>query len=154
MALAGLSIQGTRTMRKRTSTLFLSTVFTAGLMSTSAFADTVHLQGKFQPEHGADNPITGQVSAELDTTERTLSFHLDNDHLSGPITAAHLHGPATPDKEAGVLVPILKPYGIEMHGLLHLSAEQVSEVKSGKTYINLHTAKYPAGEARAQLTTN
>ncbi|EHH69349.1 CHRD domain-containing protein [Gluconobacter morbifer] len=133
----------------------LLTALAVGFATTAlpASAETIHLFGAFKTEHGATSPIKGSASAMLDTTKDTLSYRYEDNGLSGPVTAAHLHGPAEGGQDAGVIAPIQGPYTTHQKGTLHLTADQVKDVQAGKTYINLHTEKYPDGEARAQLTT-
>lgn len=67
-------------------------------------------------------------------------------------TAAHIHM-AEPGKNGGVIVPFVKqgentfvaPPGAK------LNEEQCRAYKSGNTYVNVHSAKNPGGEIRAQL---
>ncbi|MQR98195.1 CHRD domain-containing protein, partial [Gluconobacter aidae] len=134
----------------------LLTTLALGLSVTAlpASAETLHLFGPFKGEHGATAPIKGSASAMLDTTKNTLTYRFEDNGLSGPVTAAHLHGPAADGQDAGVLAPISGPYTTRMTGTLQLTPEQVKEVQAGQSYINLHTEKYPDGEARAQLTTD
>ena len=89
----------------------------------------------------------------LDTTKNTLSYRFEDNGLTGPVNAIHLHGPAAEGEDAGVIAPIPGPYQTRMTGTLTLTADQVKDVLAGKSYINLHTEKFPSGEARAQLTT-
>ncbi|WP_225198309.1 CHRD domain-containing protein [Gluconobacter oxydans] len=133
----------------------LLTTLALGLSVTAlpASAETLHLFGPFKGEHGATAPIKGSASAMLDTTKNTLTYRFEDNGLTGPVTAAHLHGPAPDGQDAGVLAPINGPYTTRMTGTLQLTPDQVKEVQAGQTYINLHTEKYPDGEARAQLTT-
>ncbi|MBS1103081.1 CHRD domain-containing protein [Gluconobacter sp. Dm-62] len=134
----------------------LLTTLALGLSVTAlpASAETLHLFGPFKGEHGATAPIKGSASAMLDTTKNTLTYRFEDNGLSGPVTAAHLHGPAAEGQDAGVLAPINGPYTTRMTGTLQLTPDQVKEVQAGQSYINLHTEKYPDGEARAQLTTD
>ncbi len=133
----------------------LLTTLALGLSVTAlpASAETLHLFGPFKGEHGATAPIKGSASAMLDTTKNTLTYRFEDNGLSGPVTAAHLHGPAAEGQDAGVLAPINGPYTTRMTGTLQLTPDQVKEIQAGQSYINLHTEKYPDGEARAQLTT-
>jgi hypothetical protein len=48
---------------------------------------------------------TGNLTATYDTRGRKLSWKGTVQGLTGNPTAAHLHGPAEPGKNAGVLVP-------------------------------------------------
>ncbi|MBF0889955.1 CHRD domain-containing protein [Gluconobacter sp. LMG 1744] len=133
----------------------LLTTFALGLSVTAlpASAETLHLFGPFKGEHGATTPIKGSASAMLDTTKNTLTYRFEDNGLSGPVTAIHLHGPADAGEDAGVLAPINGPYTTRMTGTLQLTPDQVKDVQAGRSYINLHTEKFPDGEARAQLTT-
>lgn len=54
--------------------------------------------------------------------------------ISGLATSVHVIGPAGQGIEAGAL------------------AELVDAMRDGKTYVNVHTAKWPAGEIRSQIT--
>jgi len=133
----------------------LLTTLALGLSVTAlpASAETLHLFGPFKGEHGATTPIKGSASAMLDTTKNTLTYRFEDNGLSGPVTAIHLHGPADAGEDAGVLAPINGPYTTRMTGTLQLTPDQVKDVQAGRSYINLHTEKFPDGEARAQLTT-
>src|SRR5215475_7526251 len=51
------------------------------------------------------SPGTGSASATLDP-DGTLHWTVSYQNLSGPATAAHFHGPATPGLNAGVVVNI------------------------------------------------
>lgn len=131
------------------------TALALGLSVTAlpASAETIHLFGPFKGEHGATSPIKGSASAMVDTTKNTLSYRFEDNGLTGPVNAIHLHGPAAEGEDAGVIAPIPGPYQTRMTGTLTLTADQVKDVLAGKSYINLHTEKFPSGEARAQLTT-
>ncbi|GAN53216.1 CHRD domain-containing protein [Tanticharoenia sakaeratensis] len=120
-------------------------------VSLPASAEVLHVQGQFKVEHGATNTVGGGIGGKLDTVKDTLTYHLHYRGLTGPINAIHLHGPADDGQDAGVLVPVPGPYTTKMHGVLHLTADQVKDIQDGKTYFNLHTAAHADGEARAQL---
>lgn len=121
-------------------------------LSTPAMAESVRLSGKFIGEHGTTTTPQGNVTARLDPATGVMTYRIRYSGLSGPVHVAHLHGPADPGEDAGVVEPISGPYDGQMHGTLHLAPDQVKEVEAGKTYVNLHTADHKDGEARAQLT--
>jgi CHRD domain len=54
--------------------------------------------------------------------------------ISGVITAANVIGPAGQGIEAGAL------------------SELIAAIRDGKTYANVHSSKWPAGEIRSQIT--
>ncbi|MBS1024230.1 CHRD domain-containing protein [Gluconobacter cerinus] len=137
----------------RTGLFVTALALSLSVTALPASAETIHLFGPFKGEHGATSPIKGSASAMLDTTKNTLSYRFEDNGLTGPVNAIHLHGPAAEGEDAGVIAPIPGPYQTRMTGTLTLTADQVKDVLAGKSYINLHTEKFPSGEARAQLTT-
>jgi hypothetical protein len=133
------------------SALPLAAVATLALGGV-AMAKTVMLTGSFMPENGTTTSPTGTVKATLNTRTGSLSYTISYAGLSGPVQAAHFHGPAPMGKDAGVLVPIPGPYQSGMSGHAKVSSAVVKDLEHGMTYVNLHTAAEPMGEARAQLT--
>ena len=53
-----------------------------------------------------------------------------------------------------VVVPLCGPCKSPLSKTVSLSASVISAIKKGKAYVNVHTAKYPAGEIRGQLVTH
>jgi hypothetical protein len=93
----------------------------------------------------------GSAKATLDTATKTLTWTVDYSGLSGPATAAHIHGPAAPGANAGVLVPFSGDLASPIKGSATLTDAQVSDLEAGKWYVNLHTAANKPGEIRGQL---
>jgi hypothetical protein len=93
----------------------------------------------------------GSVKATLDTATKTLTWTVDYSGLSGPATAAHIHGPAASGANAGVLVPFSGDLASPIKGSATLTDAQVSDLEAGKWYVNLHTAANKPGEIRGQL---
>lgn len=50
------------------------------------------------------------------------------------------------------MLPIPGPYTSGMHGVLKANSATETALLAGKTYVNLHTANYPMGEAWATVT--
>jgi len=75
--------------------------------------------------------------------------------LSAPATAAHVHGPADPKTNAGVIFALTPVQGFGTSGLLFgsqtLTAEQKGGLAAGVGYINIHTSTNPGGELRGQI---
>ena len=70
--------------------------------------------------------------------------------MTGPVAAAHFHGPAQPGKNAGVLVPApaaTSPFA----GSAQIDAAKAADRAGGKFYCNVHTAANPSSEIRGQL---
>jgi hypothetical protein len=99
-----------------------------------------------------DSKGTGHVTATLDTATSMLDYTLTFENLTGPATAAHFHGPAPVGKNAGVQVPIGSAgMTSPVHGTAKLSETQISELKAGDMYVNVHTKAHPGGEIRGQV---
>ena len=120
--------------------------------STVAIAKDVALSGNFAGEHGATNQPAGQVDATLNTVTHKLKYTIEYTGLSGPVTAAHFHGPAKPGVDAGVMTKIPGPYESGMSHTVTIDAKTQKAMLDGMTYVNLHTKAHPKGEARAQMT--
>ncbi|MEH3148267.1 MAG: CHRD domain-containing protein [Methylobacterium frigidaeris] len=97
------------------------------------------------------SPGKGEIKAQYDTATRTLTWLGTYVGLTGPVTAAHFHGPAGPGGNAGVMVPA--PAGESpFSGSAVLTDAQAAELTAGRVYFNLHTAAHPGGELRGQMT--
>lgn len=95
---------------------------------------------------------TGEVTATYDPATKRLSWKGTYTGLTGPVTAAHFHGPAKPGENAGVLVPATvtsSPFS----GEATLDDAKASDLQAGRMYFNIHTAANPKGEIRGQVET-
>lgn len=128
--------------------------FAALALPTLAVADdaTSAVTGTFAGEHGTPSTPTGTVDGTFDRKTDKLTYHVTYSGLTGPVQAAHFHGPATPPAEAGVMKPISPPYDSPISGTWTLTKSQAKALEAGEVYVNLHTKAYPGGEARANLT--
>jgi hypothetical protein len=121
------------------------------LMASPAFAETMMFKADLK---GASEVLPAQSSGEgnmmltLDTEKKTVAWKTTYTGLSGNATAAHFHGPAAPDENAGPAVDIS---GKIEEGSAPVSDDQIKDLQAGKWYLNIHTAKYPDGEIRGQL---
>ena len=97
---------------------------------------------------------SGTVTVTFDPATKQLSWEGSYSGTTGPVTAAHIHGPAEPGKNAGVVMWISEkgqPFPSPFKGSATLTDAQASELMSGQYYINIHTAANPGGELRGQL---
>ena len=94
----------------------------------------------------------GSGTVTYDDSTNMLSWNISYSNLSGPVIAAHFHGPATPVETAGVVVPIstLNP----SVGSAVLTNAQEAELLGGLWYVNFHTAACGGGEIRGQVAGN
>ena len=104
---------------------------------------------------GSEVPATqsqgsGEVTATFDPASKRLSWKGTYAGLSGPVTAAHFHGPAKAGENAGVLVPVTAPSS-PFSGEAALDDAKAADLEAGRLYFNLHTAANPKGEIRGQV---
>src|SRR5580693_4300999 len=100
----------------------------------------------------------GAATVTYDAATKTVTWEGDFSGLSGPATAAHIHGPAEPGKNAGVIVPLSQqgtPFTSPFKGSTTLSDEKAAALaaalSSGQAYVNVHTDANKGGEIRGQL---
>src|ERR1051326_5209200 len=92
---------------------------------------------------------TGTATVLLSPDEKTARVSLNFSGLTSPESDAHIHGPAAP----GVIGPILFPLpnGNVSDFLISLTPTDVSNLKNGQLYVNVHTSNFPNGEIRGQF---
>ena len=83
----------------------------------------------------------------------TLSWRLTFQALSGKAGAAHVHL-GKRGKAGAVAVSLCGPCRSGARGTAKLNAKTVKALLAGGAYVNVHTAKNPAGEIRGQVTTS
>ena len=93
----------------------------------------------------------GEVTATFDPATKRLSWQGSYSDLTGPVTAAHFHGPAKPGENAGVLVPVTAATS-PFTGEATLDEAKAADLEAGRIYFNIHTAANPKGEIRGQVT--
>lgn len=97
-------------------------------------------------------PGTGTAEVKFDTATRLATYTVTFAKLTGPATMAHIHGPAAPGTNAGVLVVLGTPGPASpIAGSATLTPAQAAALEAGQTYVNVHTAENPKGEIRGQL---
>jgi CHRD domain len=119
--------------------------------ATTSFKATLNGASENPPTTSAG---TGSVTATLDPATKMLTWQGTFAGLSGPATAAHLHGPAEPGKNAGVAIAISvkdTPFVSPFKGSATLTDGQISDLMAGLWYVNIHTDANKGGEIRGQL---
>lgn len=135
--------------------VLLATILSATVVSAASAATvsyTARLSGHAEVPK-TESKGKGKLEASLDTQSKALTYTLTFEDLSGPATAAHIHGPATRQQSAGVVDPLGdKNPTSPVTGSVTLTDDQVKMLQSAKLYANVHTATNPGGEIRGQIT--
>jgi hypothetical protein len=95
---------------------------------------------------------TGTFTATM-TNQGKITWKLSYKSTSGPVMAAHIHL-ARVGVSGPVVVPLCGPCHSGQTGTGTATAAQVKAILSHGAYVNIHTAKNPAGEIRGQLTSS
>jgi hypothetical protein len=126
--------------------LFAAVAAVSLLVATAASAQMMHYSAKMKGADGVKG--SGEVTAMLDG--KTFTYSATYKDLTGPVTAAHFHGPAAPGGNAGPVVPaVASPSPIK--GTATLTDAQIADLNAGKWYFNIHTAANPGGEIRGTV---
>ncbi len=112
---------------------------------------TANLSGA-QETPANNSPGTGSATLLLSPDETTARVSLNFSGLTSAQTDTHIHGPGA----AGVVAPILFPLpnGNVSDFLITLTPNDVSDLKNGLLYINVHSVNFPSGEIRGQFGTS
>lgn len=126
---------------------------TVALAGTMSVAQAEMMKFHADMTAGEETPATdskgmGTAEVTVDTDAKKVSWTVKVDGLTGDATAAHIHGPAAVGEKAGPEIDMSKAI---MEGSADITDAQLADIKAGKTYVNVHTAKFPDGEIRGQL---
>jgi hypothetical protein len=108
------------------------------------------------------NATPGTGNATIVKSGTTYTYTITFTGLTGPLTLAHIHGPAAAGANASVIVPF-DATGQGTSGTLsgtftgtnnvNIATDSLDKLMtSGNAYVNLHTAANPGGEIRGQLS--
>jgi hypothetical protein len=111
-------------------------------------------------ENPAKN-VPGVGTATIVKTGGVYTFTINFSGMTGPLTGAHIHGPAPVGQNANIIVPF-STAGAGTSGTLtgtftSTNTATISNdsldvlMTNGNAYVNLHTAANPGGEIRGQL---
>ncbi len=101
-----------------------------------------------------DTKGSGYFAAVYRPSTKVLEYRLNLVRLSGPVTMAYLHGPASPGENAQQVAPINVPFYADRSTIdngVTLTESQAAEVLAGRWYVNVMTEKFPDGEIRGQI---
>lgn len=125
---------------------------------------TANLTGAAERPTPVTTTATGTATFTAATTGgvTTVTYSVSVTGLSGPVVAAHIHGPAGEDGIADPIVTLTVSgtgtSGVVVSGSFTATghatitmAQLLQHMNADQTYINLHTAANPNGEIRGQI---
>lgn len=98
-----------------------------------------------------DTSAAGAAEVSFDRNTSLLTWKVTYTGLTSPPTGGHIHGPAAPGRNAGVVVPFANVAAQPVTGQASLTPQQADDLAAGRWYVNVHSAKFPNGEIRGQL---
>jgi hypothetical protein len=129
-----------------------STSVPAALDSTVRYSSTLGARAEIPKPHG----VSANAGAVFELTLKhvgarySVTWKLTFYKLTGKAVAAHIHsGP--PSGTGPVVLPLCGPCTSGQSGKAVVSAKLVAALNAQTAYVNVHTAKNPAGEIRGRI---
>jgi hypothetical protein len=141
----------TRPMRLLVCALFCSLASISMPSQASIISLSANIDGaQANAGAGTGSAGTGLAAMVFDDVSKVFSWDISWAGLSSPVSAAHFHGPALPNANAGVQVPI--DFSVNpTSGNAILSIIQETDLLNGLWYVNIHTVNFGGGEIRGQV---
>lgn len=140
-------------MKKLLPTLVVGLAFSTGIAFGQSSFQAVLLGANENPVNSS--PGTGLGTLVLSADQSTITVNESWSGLTAPATLSHIHGPAAPGVNAGVLFPFSgvpsATSGSIPQQSFAISATQVGYLMNGLLYFNVHTGNFPGGEIRGQI---
>jgi hypothetical protein len=129
-------------------------LFVAGLGLAASGSTAARLSARLAARSETPRPkgvvhASGLFTATL--TGSSLTWRVSFTRLTGRALAAHIHL-GRPGVSGPVAVPLCGPCRSGVHGTKKVTAKVRRALLTGGAYVNVHTAKNPAGEIRGQVS--
>lgn len=118
----------------------------------AAVATTLNSRQEVPKPKGNVRRAQGTFTAAVTTTGTTgrIVWRLSFSRLTGRAMAAHIHTGGR-GKAGPVVVALCGPCRSGVRRNVELTASVLSALEAGRAYVNVHTARNPAGEIRGQI---
>mmetsp|Transcript_18110 Transcript_18110/g.26882 ORF Transcript_18110/g.26882 Transcript_18110/m.26882 type:complete len:189 (-) Transcript_18110:400-966(-) len=91
-------------------------------------------------------------NAYMVVTDHVLCYSVSFTSLVGSFTLAHLHGPALPLEDAGLVIDFMPDLAASyFSNCTEVDDDLEADLDNGLTYINIHSDLCPSGELRGQV---
>jgi len=95
----------------------------------------------------------GRVTLNAAETQITVSMYYTT--VNGTVTVGHIHGPANVGANGPVVFNLNPTAGVNTGSVVaatfSITSTQVTELKNGRLYFNVHSIANPGGEIRGQI---
>ncbi|MGE3165979.1 MAG: CHRD domain-containing protein [Planctomycetota bacterium] len=95
------------------------------------------------------SPGVGYALFAVNRAQNMLGFNVRYADLTGMQTVAHIHGPAAPGANGGIVVAL--PTGNPKIGAVALTPGNMADFDAGLLYVNIHSSTFTLGEVRGQI---
>jgi hypothetical protein len=142
-------------MRKLTGSVLLAVMCSTA--SAPVFAQTyftAQLSGAQEvPPVTTTGTGFGRVTLNAAQTDITVSIHYTT--ANGTVTMGHIHGPADVGANGPVIFNLSPATGVNAGSVVGstfaITPAQVTELRNGRFYFNVHSTANPGGEIRGQI---
>ena len=119
---------------------------------TASVTTTLNARQEVPKPKGSANRARGTFTATVTKTGTTgsVAWRLTFSKLTGRASAAHIHIGAA-GRSGPVAVPLCGPCRSGVRKTATLQASVLAALEAGRAYVNIHTARNPAGEIRGQI---
>jgi hypothetical protein len=128
--------------------VFLSVAISGGMASAQERSMVAELRGGQEVPPVATDAF-GSGRFIVDTAAQTVTYHISFTGLSSDETGAHIHGPAGPGQNAGVVHNL--GTGNPKVGVWSYDPAHEADLLAGRMYVNVHSQDHPGGEIRGQI---
>ena len=125
---------------------------TSELPAVTKFSSKLGRSAEVPKPGGVSSAASGTFSLTLKHAggKYTATWKLTFSGLTGAAVAAHIHQ-GVPGKAGPVVLALCGPCKSGQSGKAQLSGAAANALNGRKAYVNVHTAKNPAGEIRGQV---
>jgi hypothetical protein len=142
------------------ATLLLLTVFTGSVLARPVFVFQTVMTGAAEVPGPGDPDAIGSATIMITPDTDTVCWSVSWARVDGTVVASHIHGPATSEQFAGVVVPLFVDAAFDSQGSNHgcTTSEALGPILDAIVadpslyYVNVHSfPDFGAGAIRGQL---